>query len=98
MDLVGVINTSVAIVFQYIEDWILFSVYPDICLSCEALIFTIVKGSSELGICCTEYISHIVGPKEVARQENIIFPSIPYVQSRLGVETSRVLATKGRPV
>jgi hypothetical protein len=71
----------------------LFSVYPDICFSCEALLLTFVKGSSELGLCCTDYISHTVGSKEVARQENISLPSIPGAQSRLDVDKSRVLVT-----
>jgi hypothetical protein len=71
----------------------LFSVALDICFPGETLLFTVVKGSSELDICCTGHIPHIVGPKEVVKQEHISFPSIPGLQSRLAVDKARVIAT-----
>jgi hypothetical protein len=43
----------------------LFSVDPDICFPGETLIFSILKGPSELGLYCTGHIPHVVGPKEV---------------------------------
>jgi hypothetical protein len=70
----------------------LFSVDQDVCFPGEALIFTILKGSSELGLCCTGHISHIAGTKEVVKQEHISLPSIPGPQSRLDVDKARVLA------
>jgi hypothetical protein len=71
----------------------LFSVDPHICLPGETLPLTIVKGSSELVLCCTSHITHIVGPKEVVKQEHIGLPSIPGPQRRLNVDKARVLAT-----
>jgi hypothetical protein len=71
----------------------LFSVDPDICFPGETLLFTILKGSSELGLCCTGHISHIVGPTEVVNQEHISVPSIPGSQSRLDVDKAIALTT-----
>jgi hypothetical protein len=71
----------------------LFSVDNDVCLPGEALLFTIVKGPIELGLCCTGHISHIVRPKEVVKQEHISVPAVPCLQSRLAVDKARVLAT-----
>jgi hypothetical protein len=71
----------------------LFSVDPDIFSPVEAIIFTIVKGSSEIGLCFTGHISHIVGPKELVKQEHVSLPSIPGPQSRFDVDKARVLAT-----
>jgi hypothetical protein len=71
----------------------LFIVDPDICFPGEALLFTIVKGSSELGICCTGHISHIGGPNKLVKQEHISLPSIPGPQSRLDLDKARVLST-----
>jgi hypothetical protein len=53
----------------------------------------VVKGPSELGHCCTSHIPHIVGPKEVVKQEHKSVPSIPGPQSRLDVDKAIVLAT-----
>jgi hypothetical protein len=36
-------------------------------------------------------MSHIVGPKEVVKQEHISLPSVPGPQSRLDVDKARVL-------
>jgi hypothetical protein len=71
----------------------LFSVDPDICFPGETLLFTVLKGPSELGICCTGHIYHIFGPKEVVKQEYIRIPSIPGPQSRLDLYKTIVLAT-----
>jgi hypothetical protein len=71
----------------------LFIVDPDICFPGDTLLFNVVKGPSELVLCCTGHISHIVGPKEVVKQEHISVPSIPGPQSRLDVDKARVLAT-----
>jgi hypothetical protein len=65
----------------------------------KALLLAILEGSSELGLRCTGHISHIVGSKEMIKQEHISVPSIPGNQSRLDVDKSRVLATNiGRNV
>jgi hypothetical protein len=70
----------------------LFSVDADICFPGETLLLPILKGPNELGLCCTCHIPHIVGTKEVAKQEHISVPSIPGTQSRLDVDKSIVLA------
>jgi hypothetical protein len=70
----------------------LCSVDPAICFSGEALLFTVLKDSSELGRCCTGHIYHIFGPKEVVKQEHISLPSIPGPQIRLAAVKARVLA------
>jgi hypothetical protein len=62
----------------------LFSVDPDICFPVEALLFTVLKGSSELGLCCTGHIYHIVGPNKVVKQEHIIL-SIPFLVRKAGL-------------
>jgi hypothetical protein len=71
----------------------LFNVDPEICFPGEALLFTVLKSYSELGICCTGHISNIVGPKEVVKQEHISLPSIPGPQSRLDVDKAILLVT-----
>jgi hypothetical protein len=71
----------------------LFSVDSDMCFPGETLLFNVLKGSSELVICFTGHISHIVRPKEVVKQEHISVPSIPGSQSRLDVDKERVLVT-----
>jgi hypothetical protein len=70
----------------------LFSVDPYVRFPVESLLLTILEGPSELGIRCTDHISHIVGPKEIVKQEHIGLPSIPGSQSRLDVDKARVLA------
>jgi hypothetical protein len=71
----------------------LFSVDSDVCFPGETLLLSILKGPSELGLCCTGHIPHIVGPKEVVKQEHISVPSIPGPQSRLDIDKARVLVT-----
>jgi hypothetical protein len=56
------------------------------------IFFTVLKGSSELGLCCTGHISHIIGPKEVVKQEHISLPSIPGPERRIDVDKAIVLA------
>jgi hypothetical protein len=70
----------------------LFSVDPDIYFPGSTLISPVVKVPSELGIFCTGHITHIVGPKEVVKQEHISAPSISGPQSRIDVDKARVLA------
>jgi hypothetical protein len=55
----------------------LFSVNPYISFPCETLLFTVVEGSSQLGLCLTGHISNIVRAKEVVKKEHISVPSIP---------------------
>jgi hypothetical protein len=55
----------------------LFSVNPDISLPCDTLLFTIVEGASEIGLCLTVHVSHIVGAKEMAKKEHISIHFIP---------------------
>jgi hypothetical protein len=71
----------------------LFSVDSDICFPGETIIFPILKGPSELGLCCTDRIPHILGPKEVVKQEHTSVPSIPGSQSRFDVDKATVIAT-----
>jgi hypothetical protein len=65
----------------------------DVGLPGETLLFSVVKGPSELSICCTGHIPHIVGLKEVVKQEHKSVPSIPGPQSRLDVNKTRMFAT-----
>jgi hypothetical protein len=66
----------------------LFSMDSYVGFPVETLLFSIVKGPSELGLLCTG----IVGPKEVIKHEHMSVPSIPGPQSRLDVEKARALA------
>jgi hypothetical protein len=84
----------------------LLSVNPDIRFPCETLLFTVVEGASELGLCLTGHFSHIVRAKEMVKQEHISIPSIPGPQSRFDIDKTRMFAiqtlrlsyTKDRPV
>jgi hypothetical protein len=71
----------------------LFSVNPDISFPCETLLFTVVEGASELGLCLTGHVSHIVGPKEMVKKEHITTPSIPGPQSRFDIDKKIMFAT-----
>jgi hypothetical protein len=55
-------------------------------------LLAILEGSSEFCLRCTGHISHIVGSKEMVKQEHINLPSIPDTQSRIGVYKARVIA------
>jgi hypothetical protein len=55
----------------------MFSVNPDISFPCETLLFTVLEGASEFGLCLTGHISNIVRAKEVVKKEHISIPSIP---------------------
>jgi hypothetical protein len=68
----------------------LFSMDSDVGFPGQTLLFFVVKGPSELGLCCTGHIPHIIGPKEVVKHEHISVPSIPGPQSRLDVDKTRV--------
>jgi hypothetical protein len=71
----------------------LFSMDSDVSFPGVVLLLYVLKGPSDLGLCCTGHIPHIVGPKEVVKQEHISVPSIPVTQIRLDVNTTRVFAT-----
>jgi hypothetical protein len=71
----------------------LFSMNYDVGFPGETLLFSVLKGPSELGLCCAGHIPHIVGPKELVKQEHISVPSIPGPQSRLDINKTRVYAT-----
>jgi hypothetical protein len=71
----------------------LFSMDSHMRLPGKSLLLAIVEGSSEIGIRCNGHITHIVGSKEMVKQEHISVPSIPGGQIRLDVEKSIVLAT-----
>jgi hypothetical protein len=71
----------------------LFSMNLHIRFPGKYLILTIVEGYSELGLGCTGHISHIVGTKEIVKQEHISVPSITGAQSSLDVDKARVIAT-----
>jgi hypothetical protein len=72
---------------------VLFSVDPYISFPCETLLFTVVEGASEFGLCLTGHITNIVRAKEVVKKEHIGTPSIPGPQSRFDVNKTRLFAT-----
>jgi hypothetical protein len=41
----------------------LFSMDYDVGFPGETFLFSFLEGPSELGLCCTGHITHIVGPK-----------------------------------
>jgi hypothetical protein len=49
----------------------LFSMNSDISFPGKKLLFTVLEGASELGLCFTGHITHIVGPKEMVKKEHI---------------------------
>jgi hypothetical protein len=70
----------------------LFSMDSDVGFPGKTPLLSVVKGPGELGLCCTGHIPHIVGAKEVVKQEHISVPSLPGPQSRLDINKTRVLA------
>jgi hypothetical protein len=70
-----------------------FSVNPDISFPCETLLFTVVEDASDLGLCLTGHVSHIVGAKEMVKKEHISVPSIPGPQSSFDIDKTRMFAT-----
>jgi hypothetical protein len=72
---------------------VLFSVDPYISFPCETLLFTIVEGASELGLCFTGHIPNIVRAKEMVEKEHVGIPSIPGPQSRFDLNKARMFAT-----
>jgi hypothetical protein len=72
---------------------VLFSVDPNISLPCETLLFTVVEGASEFGLCCTGHIPNIVRAKEMVKKEHVGIPSIPGPKSRFDVNKTRMFAT-----
>jgi hypothetical protein len=71
----------------------LFSVNPAMSLPYETLLFTVVEGASEIGLCLTDHVSHIFGANEMVKKENISIPSIPGPQSRFDIDKTRMFAT-----
>jgi hypothetical protein len=71
---------------------VLFSVDPYISFPCETLLFTILEGASELGLCLTGHIPNIVRAKEMVKKEHIGIPSIPGLQSRFDVNKAGMFA------
>jgi hypothetical protein len=90
----------------------LFIVDPHIRFPCETLLFTVVEGASELGLCFTGHITNIVRAKEMVKKEHVGIPSILGPQGRFNVNKAGMFATyigndvpnlapvftKGRPV
>jgi hypothetical protein len=74
----------------------LFSMDYDVSFPSETLLFSVVEGPSDLGLYCTGHVPHIVGPKEVVKQEHISVPSIPGPQIRFDVNKTIILATNIR--
>jgi hypothetical protein len=72
---------------------VLFSVDPYIRFPCETLLFTVVEGASEFGLCFTGHIPNIVRAKEVVKNEHISIPYIPGPQSRFDVNKTIMFAT-----
>jgi hypothetical protein len=48
-----------------------------ICLPGESFILAILKGASQLGLSSTGHVPHIVGTKEMVKQNHVSVPSIP---------------------
>jgi hypothetical protein len=71
----------------------LLSVDPHISLPCETLLFTVVEGASELGLCFTGHITNIVRAKEMIKNEHAGIPSIPGSQGRFDVNKAGMFAT-----
>jgi hypothetical protein len=71
----------------------LFSMKYDIGFPGETILFSIVEGPSELGLCFTGHFPHIVGPKEMVKQEHINIPSISGPQGRFDIDKKRMFAT-----
>jgi hypothetical protein len=71
----------------------LFSVDPHISFPCETLLFTVVEGASELGLCFTGHIPNIVRAKEMVKKEHVGIPSIPGPQGRFDVNKAGMFAT-----
>jgi hypothetical protein len=71
----------------------LFIMDSDVGLPGETLLLSVVEGPSELGLCCTDHIPDIVGPKEVVKQEHISVPSTSFPQRRIDVNKKRMFAT-----
>jgi hypothetical protein len=71
----------------------LLSMNSDVGLPGETLLFSILEDPSELGLCFTGHIPHIVGPKEMVKKDHISIPSIPGLQGSFDIEKSRMLAT-----
>jgi hypothetical protein len=61
---------------------VLFSVDPYIGFLCETLLFTVVEGASEFGLCLTGHNPNIVRAKEMIKKKHTCTPSIPGPQSR----------------
>jgi hypothetical protein len=68
---------------------VLFSVDPYLSFPCETLLFNVVEGASELGLCFNRHIPNIVRAKEVVKREHIGIPSIPGPQSRFYVNKTK---------
>jgi hypothetical protein len=66
---------------------------PHICFPSETLLFAVVEGASELGICFTGHISNVVRAKEMVKKEHVGIPSIPGPQGRFDVNKTRMFAT-----
>jgi hypothetical protein len=71
----------------------LLSMNSDIGFQDEMLFLSIVKGVSELVLCFTGHIPHIVGTKEMVKQEHISIPSISGLQGRFDIDKTRLFAT-----
>jgi hypothetical protein len=72
---------------------VLFSVDPYISFPCEMLLFTVVEGAGEFGLCLTGHIPNIVRANEVLKKEHISIPSITGPQSRFDINKPRMFAT-----
>jgi hypothetical protein len=65
----------------------------DISFPCDTILFTVVEGASDLGLCITGHVSYIVGLNEMVKKEHTGIPSIPNPQIGFDIDKSRMLAT-----
>jgi hypothetical protein len=72
-----VINPGITVILQSIEDGILLCMNFHIRIPGESFLLAILNGASQLGLSGTGHVPHIVGTKEMVKQEHESVPSIP---------------------
>jgi hypothetical protein len=80
-----VINPSITIVLQSIEDIMLLCMNYHIHLPDESFLFAIVKGAIQIDLSGTGHVPHIDGTKEMAKKDHESVPFIPGAYDMLDV-------------
>jgi hypothetical protein len=80
-----VVNPVITIILHSIEDVMLLCMNSQVHLPGESLLLAILKGASQLGLSVTGHVPHIVGTKEMVKQEHVSVPSIPGVYGSIDV-------------